>query len=367
MKTQLRSLPSAARRMRGMSVVELLVAIAIGMLIVTAMSLLFANNSRSRSETERANQKIENGRYALEVMSSDLHHAGYFSVFDPRQLTPPADKPDACDETVAGAAFQSAMAVYVQGYDNVAATALSGCLTLADLKAGTDIVVTRRASGCVAGVGTCPALSAGAVGFQASSCNDGGSPELATGVVANYYKLGTNTATFTLTKRNCTTPAEVRRFLVRIYYVASNDKPGDGIPTLKRAELESGGFTTTSLVQGVENLQLEYGMDTNDDGNADVYSASPDLYQACTNATTPTCVGRWMSVVSAKVFILSRGVDKSPGHTDNKTYVLGQLADPANGSGGPNSVGPFNDAYKRSVFQEVIRLQNASGRRFSPS
>jgi type IV pilus assembly protein PilW len=74
-----------------------------------------------------------------------------------------------------------------------------------------------------------------------------------------------------------------------------------------------------------------------------------------------------MSVVSAKVFILTRGVDVSPGHIDNKTYVLGQLADPATGSGAANAAGPFNDAYKRSVFQEVTRLHNASGRRFSPS
>ena len=115
MKTQLRSLPSAARRVRGVSLVELLVAIAIGMLIVTAMSLLFANNSRSRSETERANQKIENGRYALEVISGDLQHAGYFSVFDPRQLplpVPPAPMavPDPCETVVAGAPFQLAMA-----------------------------------------------------------------------------------------------------------------------------------------------------------------------------------------------------------------------------------------------------------------
>lgn len=365
MNTQPRSIPRAARRVRGLSLVELLVAIGIGMLIVTAMAILFANNSRSRNETERANQKIENGRYALEVMSSDLHHAGYFSVFDPRQLTAPAAKPDACDTDVAGGAFQSAMAVYVQGYDNAAATALSACLT--GLKANTDIVVTRRASGCVAGVGTCPALSAGAPAFQASSCNDAANPELATGVVDNYYKLSTSTATFTLTKRDCVTPAEIRRFLVRIYYVASNDKDGDGIPTLKRAELGPTGFTTTSLVQGVENLQLEYGMDTNGDGNADVYSASPDLYLTCTDATTPTCVGQWMSVVSAKVFILSRGVDASPGHTDNRTYVLGQVAHATTGSGGTNVVGPFNDAFKRSVFQEVVRFQNASGRRFSPS
>ncbi len=55
----------AARRPNlGMSLVELLVAISIGMLVVAAMALLFASNSRSRSETERTGFNIENGRYA---------------------------------------------------------------------------------------------------------------------------------------------------------------------------------------------------------------------------------------------------------------------------------------------------------------
>ena len=68
---------------RGMSLVELLVAIGIGTLIVAAMALLFANNSRSRSETERASRKIENGRYAVEVLRGELYHAGYLAEFDP--------------------------------------------------------------------------------------------------------------------------------------------------------------------------------------------------------------------------------------------------------------------------------------------
>ena len=59
--------PPARRRSRGITIIELMVGIAAGMLIVAAMSLLFANNSRGRAETERASQKIENGRYAMEL------------------------------------------------------------------------------------------------------------------------------------------------------------------------------------------------------------------------------------------------------------------------------------------------------------
>ena len=81
---------------RGMSLVELLVAIGIGALIVAAMALLFANNSRSRGETERAARKIENGRYGLEILRGELHHAGYPAELDPHGLAMPAAKPDPC-------------------------------------------------------------------------------------------------------------------------------------------------------------------------------------------------------------------------------------------------------------------------------
>ena len=78
---------------RGLSLVELLVAVAIGTVIVTAMALLFANSSRTRGETERSGRNIENGRYAMELLRGELQHAGYFAEFDPRELALPATKP----------------------------------------------------------------------------------------------------------------------------------------------------------------------------------------------------------------------------------------------------------------------------------
>lgn len=343
-----------------MSLVELMVAITIGTLIIAAMSLLFANNSRSRSETERSSQNIENGRYALEIVRGELHHAGYFAEFDPRGLNPaapPKPKPDACATTVA--ALAPALWVHIQGYDNMGATTLA-CLS--DVKVGTDAFLVRRASGCVVGSPGCTGLGAGALAFQASSCAN--ASELGSANVVDHYKLDTNTANLTLRTRRCTnvppdnTPAPVRRYVHRIYYVANNDRSGDGIPTLKYVELGAGAFSSpASLVQGIENLQLEYGLDTDANGDADVYTADPDLYLGCTESTAPTCLDRWASAVAVKVFVLSRSVEPSPGHNDTNTYVLGRKAD-----GTANSIGSLPAAYKRKVFQEVVRLQNPAGR-----
>ena len=100
--------------------------------------------------------------------------------------------------------------------------------------------------------------------------------------------------------------------------------PGDGIPTLKFPSWAPALFNeSVSLVQGIENLQLEYGLDTDANGDADVYTANPDLYLACNGTTTPTCVGHWTSVVSTKVFLLSRSVDPSPGHNGHQHIRAG--------------------------------------------
>lgn len=356
MKTHHTPAPGASRAAsRGMSLVELLVAITIGMLIVAAMSLLFANSSRSRSETERASRNIENGRYAMDMLRGELQMAGYFAEFDPREMqTPPvltAAVPDPCATSVT--ALNAAVGLHVQGYDNVGSSTLS-CLN--DVKVGTDVVVVRRAASCVLGSSGCAALASGAPAFQASSC--GNATELGNSDVTAHYRLNTDTSALTLTKRDCTTVAATRRYLVRIYYIANNDRTGDGIPTLKYAELGAGGFSASSLVQGVENLQLEYGLDTDGNGDADIYTTDPGLYLACSTGSSPSCVGRWASVVSVKAFVLSRSVDQSPGYVDGNTYVLGRKF-----NGDPNAFGSLAAGYKRKVFQEVIRLQNPAGRR----
>lgn len=346
-----------SRRARGLSLVELMISITLGMLIIAALALLLSNSSRSRGEMERVSQRIDNGRYAIELMTGEIQNAGYFAEFDPRQLNLPATKPDPC--LTSAAELAAALRLHVQGYNDVAGGVLS---CLADVRPGTDVIVVRRASGCIAGASGCAALGSGDFAFQASSCNSGS--ELGSSSVSAYYALTTSPAALTRTRKDCATPADIRRYLIRIYFVAANDKAGDGIPTLKRAELAAGAWRTASLVQGIENMQIEYGLDTLPDGSAEVYTPAPDSYLACTDSSSPSCVQHWASVVTARITLLSRNTEPSPGFADSKVYTLGRNADGADGSSGTGkTLGPFNDAFKRNVFQTVIRFQNASGRR----
>ncbi|GAB7546169.1 PilW family protein [Cupriavidus sp. 8B] len=331
-----------------------MVAITLGLLIVAGLATLFDTNSRARNEIERANQQVENGRYAMQLLTDDLRNAGYLAEFNPLLLATPATKPDPC--ATALTTLKVALPIAVQGYDNGAI--VPTCLS--DVRTGTDIVVIRRASTCAVGDTDCDALVAGVPYFQASGCSS--ATELASASVANYYTLDTNSANLTLHQKDCnppTTPgtqAPYHQYRTHIYFIANNDKSGDGIPTLKRAELGATGFTIVPLVEGIENLQIEYGIDTAapSTGVPAVFTPDPDSYNSCTGVT---CVGYWRNTVAAKVNLLARNTTRTAGYSDGKTYSLGLKVD-----GTANSVGPFNDAYKRHAYEATVRLNNTAGR-----
>jgi type IV pilus assembly protein PilW len=330
----------------GLTLIELMIALTLGMLVVSAVVAAFVNSSRTRDEVERTNQQIENGRYAMQVLGDDLRLAGYLAEFNIAQagLPAPAAKPDPCAFDLA--TLTASLPLHIQGYDNGAALT---CLS--DVRPNTDILVVRRASTCVSGAANC-ATVAGAPYFQASLCNS--ATELGSANVNDQYRLDTNTASLDRHRKDCTTLAATRQYVTRIYFVANNDATGDGIPTLKRAELGAGGFSIVPIAEGIENLQLEHGIDTDNDGTPNAVTADPDTFNACAGIA---CVTNWLNVVSVRVNVLARTTSQSSG-TDSKTYTLGLQA-----NGTANTVGPFNDRYKRHVFQTEVRLNNPAGRR----
>src|SRR3954467_8774832 len=62
----------------GISLVELMIAIALGLILLLGLTTVYLNSSRASKELQRAGQQIENGRYALELLTNDLRHAGFF-------------------------------------------------------------------------------------------------------------------------------------------------------------------------------------------------------------------------------------------------------------------------------------------------
>ncbi|MFL6674799.1 MAG: PilW family protein [Massilia sp.] len=349
-------LPSRLRAARGFSLPELMIAAAIGLSLLAGLSLMFVKNTRAQSEIEKANRQVENGRFALDLLAVDLRNAGYYGEFDPTTLPDPAALPAPCAGTLDD--LKAGLALPVQGIDN----ATTGLDCLADVRPNTDVLVVRRASTCIAGDPGCAPQSAGGPFFQASLCNN--PSELDAMDSASYYALDLATGSLNRHQRNCTGLAAVRRYRTHIYFIANNNQDGDGIPTLKRAELGSDGskptYTIVALAEGIENLQLEYGLDllpaTAGNGVADQFNANPATAGGC--AATACAVSNWRGAVSVKLNLLARNASKTPGWSDDKSYQLGRAA-----NGAVIEIPAPGDQYKRHVFQALVALPNPAGRR----
>ena len=351
--------PSRPRAARGFSLAELLVAMAIALVMLAGLSVLFVKNTHAQGEIEKANRQIENGRFALDLLVVDLRNAGYYAEFDPSALGMPAQPPSPCTGNIDE--LKDGLTLPVQGMDNDAA----GLACLDDVRANTDVLVVRRTSTCIAGDPGCDPVTAGGPYFQASLCNN--DSELDSVDPANFYALDVVTTGLTRHQRNCTSTAgsgslaAIRRYRTHIYFIANNNQPGDGIPTLKRAELVTDGsgaldYTIVPLAEGIENLQLEYGLDLNGDGVPDLFNADPSSADGCTQ---PACAEKnWRTAVAVKLNLLARNAAESPDWTDRKSYKLGR-----DKNSDEITIPAPNDHYKRHVFQALVALPNPAGRR----
>ncbi len=338
------ALPANASPERGFSLIELMVALTLAGVLLLGLSVFFVASSRSYSEAERVSRQIENGRYAAALLGEEIRHAGFYGeVANVINLPPtaaiavPGSITDPCADATTGlTAVAAALPVPIQGVDSP--DTAPSCIT--DALAGTDILVIRRVNTTTIGAG-----SAVANGYytQTSNCV----------TETPIFKL--DRGTFTLHDKDCAIVMPIRQYHVYIYYVApcsiatgtggacqTSDAP---LPTLKRVELTPTGMSNpVPLVEGIENMQLEYGLDTSGDGSPDSYTAKP------------TSVAQWMQVVAVRIHLLARNTEASSGFTDTKTYALGNKAD-----GTANTVTP-GGSFRRHNYTELVRVNNVSQR-----
>lgn len=324
----------------GFSLIELMVAVTLGLLLILAMASLLAQQGKSRTELDKSAAQIENGRYALALLQSDIQLAGFYGQ-NVGATAVPTVLPNAC-ETATMSDIDASTALPLQGYNDVGSTmpsTLSGCLDAANHVDGTDILVMRRLHTSVAAT-----LDAQRVYMQTTPAG-------------RVTDLGANATSFTLLKKDGTTPADIRAYVERIYFIspcnvfesgqtvctaaADGGKP---IPTLKRLELSVAGggtaFVITPLVEGVENMQLDYGVDTEGVGGP-----SYPFLQAPTLA-------QWRDVVAMHISLLVRNPAETFGYEDAKSYDLGLAG----------SVTP-GGSYKRHVYSSGVRVINVSARK----
>ena len=348
-------MPRKLLRQAGFSVMELMISITIGLFLLVGLVSVFATSNRTYIDLSRASQQIENGRFATQLLSDEIAHAGFYGRYS-QSLSVTAAPLTPCESSNASNLLKDA-ALPIYGYDAPGSVpAALTCLAANNFVPGTDILVIRRvdstmAAGDAASIPNA-ALTNGGIYMQANA------DSTSTPIVGVGSGVGTtDVGTFSLKNRDGISVAPIRRYHVSIYFIAPCSVPAGGgtvcanngtddggrpIPTLKRLDLTSNGvMSVIPLVEGIENMQIDYGVDG--DGNG-----VPDGAYT----TSPATAADWANVVTVRINLLARNTEPTASFTDDKTYDMGLAG----------NVTPLG-SYKRHVYNAVIRVVNPAARR----
>lgn len=246
----------ATRTQRGFSIVELMVALVIGLIMVSGLIQIFIANRQSYRVMESAGFMQENLRFAVGRVAASARMAGHWGI-------PSVGLGQVTGRTT-GSACTSAWArdinVAVWGVDGSPGvpSAVATCIPASSYQPNTDVIVVRYAG--PDGVDTAATLAAGQWYLVSAAGGSGG--------VQGQLVLGNG-----LPLANPDQQTLVFQYNAEMFWVRRCSDPGpdnncgtgddgDGlnpIPTLMRSYLDySGTWTSEPLAEGVEQFQLEY-------------------------------------------------------------------------------------------------------------
>lgn len=321
---------SLVQKQTGLSLIEVMIAITLGLILMAGLIQFFIGSKQSYQVLGAINGMQENGRYALRVIGDSLHAADHWGGVESSDVsgTPVVAGIGSCD-----AAWIHNVSEGIRGFEGGAASPLpAGCTAAADYQPDTDAFVVRHAGGTY--YSTADITSNNDIWVNTTI---GGVANLSTGtdVVApgdqnGVYNYPYNVDAYFI--RPCSAPAGAA--------CAATDDGGNPIPTLTRLTLVGNTLTQQSLVSGVEQMQIEYGVDTDADNNTDFYASAAAI-----------TASQWAQVASVRISLVVRS-DQRGKATDLTAYTLpgGFIYTPA-----------VNDQrYTRKVFTRLIQIRNRS-------
>ena len=318
----------SSKSQSGFTVVELMIAVTLSMLLGLAIVTVFVNNTYSFNQDDNVARMQDDARHALREIAFDISMAGnYAELHMPDGVTPdgalaiatdcgPAAEVNWMYRTVEAGTGDALSLMAIDNATSAAVTAAHSCFQAGELLDGTDVVSIKRVAGAETAApvaGNVYLRTNGTVGLL----YNGPVPAAPPIVVAP--------------------PMAEWAYRPSIYYIRQfANAPGDNIPTLcKKSLIGPGpGMTTECIATGIENLQVEYGIDTSGDGHPNVFMTNPTLADM-------------QSVVSARIFLLARTTEIDTRYTNNKTYSI---------SNAPNFVP--GDSFHRRVFSTSVSIQN---------
>lgn len=356
----------------GLTIVELMVAIAIALILSLGLVVLLANTSRSFSVQDETARLYDAGALALRSLANDIRMAGFYGS---GSRADSVDISHVMGVTITGDcgppqptgpwALVITTPIEVRtGLTPATAPIEFPCIAPENFLPGSPIIVLRGAlgnrildrngNGNLADDIVNEPNFANTVYAQSMAGQD---PNTILFLGQDYAALKSNNRTRTYTNGD---DAPIFALQTHVYYIRPCSRPtppastcdatsdgGQPIPTLVRHELVGTSMRPVPLAEGIEALVLELGIDADNDGVAERFELAPASGGQID----------WSRVVAVRTTLLARSTQPIPGHDDSsKTYDLAGMAWNCADAGAPCN-------FTRHVFSQLVNLRNCSARR----
>lgn len=364
------STDAALGRQRGVTLVELMVALLLGMLLTAGMIQVFASNRVTYEFNQGLSRIQENARFSLDHIAYTTRMAGYRGCLSDvaffNNLYTPSDFRDNLEDGLQGhnangtGVGQAYTAGAVNPLPSTNPANWSPALP-AELNnrviPGSDVLIVRSVAGDARPLVTpfsdsAQLFVAGPHDFAngeilvATDCQKASIFQLTNSAAVGFgvNLVHSNAGGFTPGNDGPTwgpdqeygLGSEVARLQTFAFYIGQG---ASGRPTLFQLRLQpitgtSSGFAAEELVEGVDTMQVRYGVDTDNNGAVD-------------NWQTADAVADWTQVLSAEVTLLARAADEYGSDIDSANYNLAGV-----------QFNPVDDRRLRQVFSTTIGVRN---------
>ncbi|THB69197.1 MAG: prepilin-type N-terminal cleavage/methylation domain-containing protein [Gammaproteobacteria bacterium] len=304
---------TAQNKQFGMSLVELMIAMTIGLILSAALITIYVSNKKVFWDSEAAAILQENNRFVLKLITNDLRMAGFYGGVDYRLLDKKVTDlaSGACkrgqmvnqssNEFEGGVATEFEYDISVWAVE--AGEQVPSCLAGLDVDPNADILFVKHARKKPLDSG----VSASSSKTYIISGHDGGEHVDGTGDTSLEGKVSA---------AGQYPDGDIWEYVYHAYYV---DKPSGSVYSqLKRIKLGKTGWSSPETVaEGVEDLHYIFGVhDSSVTGSGMV-----TRYYSASEVTT---AGKWNDVVSATIYLRGRSTMSDVGYADEKTYSYGK-------------------------------------------
>ncbi len=331
------------RQQAGLTMVELMVALAIGSFLMVGALQIYGQSREAFVVNESIARVQETAQFAMDTVEADLRMASNWGrnsrglavegralvdVEDPLGILPvPAMK--------CGARWVLDLGRPVTGNNNSYGLACAPEQGAAEWQPNSDVITVRRASVSPV-VPENGRLQIQSTRIQGRLFYDGVIPgEFEEPAVPTSPALPTD-------------PSATHNLVVNSYYVAPESELIPGVPALRMKTLTvnagAADIEDVEVAPGVENIQMQLGIDVNQDNTVDRYVNPGDgIYD-------PNAVGYLPGarVMTARVWLIVRGTSQEQGIYDANDYEPGDV-----------DLGTYNDNYRRLQVSKTILLRNS--------